>query len=259
MAEDYAQALQLNPTRQWYWHERGYAYMRLKEHEKAIADHSRTIELGDSDPGERVRRGYSYQALGNLAKAEEDYSRAIELNPSDGEAWQARGRLYLQMGLPDKAKADFADSLSRSNNPDDENALAWALSTNPDPKFCDPKTAVELAEKAVAARPADGEIWNTLGVAQYRVGNWQAAIAALDKSMELRNGGSGEDWFFLAMADYQLGKRDEARKWYDRAVRWNNESTRSEDMHRFQAEAEAMIGPPAASNRASPTTHPESN
>ena len=57
-------------------------------------------------------------------------------------------------------------------------------------------------------------------MAHYRAGDWKAAIAALDKSMQLRKGGDSFDWFFLAMAHWQLGNKDEARKWYDQAVEW---------------------------------------
>jgi hypothetical protein len=34
------------------------------------------------------------------------------------------------------------------------------------------------------------------------------AIQELEKSMELRNGGDSFDWFFLAMANWQLGERE---------------------------------------------------
>ena len=78
--------------------------------------------------------------------------------------------------------------------------------------------AVELAKKAVELAPKQGTFWNTLGVAHYRAGDWKAAVAALEKSEELRNGGDSFDWFFLAMAHWQLGEKDEARKWYDQAV-----------------------------------------
>jgi hypothetical protein len=38
--------------------------------------------------------------------------------------------------------------------------------------------------------------------------------------MELGDGGNGFDWFFLAMANWQLGERDNARKWFDQADQW---------------------------------------
>jgi elongation factor P hydroxylase len=77
--------------------------------------------------------------------------------------------------------------------------------------------AVELARKAVEVMP-EGYIWNTLGVANYRAGNWQEALQALNRSMQLRQGGDGSDWFFLGMTYWQLGDKDLARKWYEQGV-----------------------------------------
>ena len=59
-----------------------------------------------------------------------------------------------------------------------------------------------------------------IGAARYRNGQWKEAIAAFEKSMELRDGGDSFDWFFLAMCHWQLGDKQAARKWYDQAVVW---------------------------------------
>ncbi len=61
---------------------------------------------------------------------------------------------------------------------------------------------------------------NPLGVAHYRAGDWKAAIAALQRSMELHKGGNSSDWFFLAMAHEKLGDKEQARQWHDRAIQW---------------------------------------
>ena len=84
----------------------------------------------------------------------------------------------------------------------------------------------------------------TLGVALSYAGEWEEAVAALDKSMGLRNGGDSLDWFFLAIAHWQLGDRGQARTWYDRAVAWmdRNRPNRVE-LTRFRAEADALLGP----------------
>src|SRR5262249_30702392 len=133
------------------------------------------------------------------------------------------------------AKLDPEDTLAPNN-------LAWLLATCPEPKLRDPKRAVELARKAIELAPKEGNFWNTLGAAQYRAGNWKAAIEGLNKSMELRNGGDSFDWFFLAMAHWQLGARDEARKWYDRAVEWMGKNAKDNDeLRRFRREAEELL------------------
>jgi serine/threonine protein kinase/predicted Zn-dependent protease len=124
------------------------------------------------------------------------------------------------------------------------NNLAWRLAIGADPKLRDPKRAVELAEKAVQLAPQAGTYWNTLGVAQYRAGNWKAAIEALNKSEEQFNSNElSFNAFFLAMAHWRLGAKEEARTWYDRAVAWMEKNKpQDEELRRFRAEAEGLLG-----------------
>jgi tetratricopeptide (TPR) repeat protein len=123
------------------------------------------------------------------------------------------------------------------------NNVAWELATCPDPKFRDSAQAVELARQAVKLAPSSGTSWNTLGAARYCGGDWKAAVAALEKSMELRQGGDGLTWFFLAMAHWQLGDKKQARRWYDQAVTWMDKNKPQDDeLRRFRAEAEALLG-----------------
>jgi tetratricopeptide (TPR) repeat protein len=122
--------------------------------------------------------------------------------------------------------------------------LAWCLAFSPDAQTHEPRRAVALAERAVKLAPEEGGYWRTLGVAHYRAGDWKAAVAALDKSISL---GKGEDdwclnWIFLAMAHWQMGDKDEARKYYDQATTWI-EKTNTGDivLRHFQDEAEELL------------------
>jgi tetratricopeptide (TPR) repeat protein len=124
-----------------------------------------------------------------------------------------------------------------------ENQLAWGLVTNPKPELRVPARAVKLAKKAVELAPKAGYTWNTLGVAQYRAGDWQAAINALEKSMELRQGGDSGDWFFVAMDRWQLGEKVAAQKWYQAAALWlARHSPKNDEYKQFRAEAATLIG-----------------
>jgi len=79
--------------------------------------------------------------------------------------------------------------------------------------------ALEQAEAAVRAAPENGNILNTLGVAQYRVGRYAEAVATLTKSEKLnatKNGSHPADLAFLAMAQHQLGRKGEARATLER-------------------------------------------
>jgi len=159
-----------------------------------------------------------------------------------GRACILLARLMLARG--ESADADKVYRRFRERNPataQASNSMAWILATNPDPKIRDPKRAVELARKAVDLQ-STADHWNTLGAALYRAGEWNAAVEALNKSSELRKGGDGWDWFFLAMAHWQLGDKDKAREWRDKATDWMDKNqTANEELRRFRAEAEQLM------------------
>ena len=123
------------------------------------------------------------------------------------------------------------------------NSLAWHLVTAPSTQLHNPSKALALAEKAVKLAPNSGGNWNTLGIVQYRKGEWKAAADSLGKSMELRKGGDSSDWFFQAMVHWQLGDQDEARKWYDQAVGWMEKNApNDEELRSIRAEAAELFG-----------------
>ena len=82
-------------------------------------------------------------------------------------------------------------------------------------------------------------------------GDGKAAVAAFDKSMDLRAGGDAFDWFFLAMIQQKLGNPAEARKRYDLALEWVEKSKealaknpeQAEELRRFRDEAEEVLEP----------------
>lgn len=80
-------------------------------------------------------------------------------------------------------------------------------------------------------------------MAHYRAGEWQDGINALRKSERLLKGDHfSSNAFFLAMAHWQLDQKDEARKWYDRAVEWMDENQPNNlDLRRFRAEAAELL------------------
>jgi tetratricopeptide (TPR) repeat protein len=101
--------------------------------------------------------------------------------------------------------------------------------------------SVVLARKAVDRAPQNGGFLSTLGVAQYRAGDWKAARAALEKATTLGQG--GDRLFFLAMAHWQLGDKEQARKCHEQAVEWMEKNAPHDDgLTRFRSESAALLG-----------------
>jgi Flp pilus assembly protein TadD len=79
---------------------------------------------------------------------------------------------------------------------------------------------VAVAQKAADWAPKDSACLNTLGIAQYRAGNWKAAARTLEEGTNLAAaaGGNGAALIVLAMADWKLGRESDARKTYEKAI-----------------------------------------
>jgi serine/threonine protein kinase/Flp pilus assembly protein TadD len=191
--------------------------------------------------------------LRNFPESSDDYVLALSflagcmpLAESDTKLSQVERQAQTKV-YSDRVKelVSAAEEKNKNQNANVCNNLAWRLATWSSPQLRDPARAVELAKKAVEKGHKIGTYWNTLGVAYYRLGDWKGSISALEKSMELRKGGDCFDWFFLAMAHWQLGDKEQARKWYDQAVKWMEKNkTQDEELSRFRAEAAKLMGLP---------------
>lgn len=90
----------------------------------------------------------------------------------------------------------------------------------PSPDVRNPLRAIALARKAIELDPKSAVAWQSLGIAQYRYGEWREAVESLARSNDLASGGDGWQWFFLAMCHHELEDSQQARTWYERAIRW---------------------------------------
>jgi tetratricopeptide (TPR) repeat protein len=145
------------------------------------------------------------------------------------------------------------------------NGWAWLLATSPEVNLRNPQEAVAYAKRATDLDPNDRDIWNTLGVAYYRLGSWEEARSAFYRSMELSDEGDAFDWFFLAMIHAKFDHKERAHDWYEKAVEWSHQRLPGNaELYRFQVEAAQVLGllkperipTPPLSKIARPPTHP---
>jgi serine/threonine protein kinase/Flp pilus assembly protein TadD len=201
------------------------------------------------DPKAHHNLGIALIMRGQAAEAIAPLSAAVQLDPEYLTAWDTRGRAYRRLGQDDKALADFERIQELApTNAYGYSAAAWLLASCREVKLRDPARAVVLARKAVQLGPQVASSWNALGVAQYRAGDYRAAILALDRCLQLDRGDAAQ-LFFLAMAHGKLGHSAEARTYYGRGLSWMNqfkeqlekEKAIAEDLRRFQGEAETVL------------------
>jgi Flp pilus assembly protein TadD len=171
-------------------------------------------------------------------------TQATELMPSEWSGWRTLGRAYRRAGDPKAAKEAWNKSIEVGHaDPVAHSDIAQLLSNDPDLRVRDTARALALAKRAVDLAPKSGESWTALGAAQFRVGDAKAALTALEKAAELQDGGTGIDFFFMAMAHWQSGNKDKARKFYEQGVLWiERYAPLDDDLRRFRSEAAALMG-----------------
>jgi serine/threonine protein kinase/Flp pilus assembly protein TadD len=198
--------------------------------------------------GEAVRKaGAADEATAAYEEAIAACKELIRRKPeATGHYLTLWGQAVAGMGAPKEAVAAWEQAVQLgAEKVEVANNVAWFLATTSDAPIRNPKLAVQLAKKAVALEPQEGNFWNTLGAASYRAGQWKQAVDALKKAMELRSGGDSSDWFFLAMAYWQLGEPEQARQRYDQAVQWmDTNKPNDQELRRFRGEAAALLGIP---------------
>jgi tetratricopeptide (TPR) repeat protein len=245
----------------------------------AEEEYRQTVEFEDQSfkewPGEvliksflalfRRRYGLILFAAGKRAEAFQQYQQSInlyrELQEKSGkkvansdeyfDSLTGMGDLLVAEGKRKEAAVYYQEARDLANKrlekyPEDANAtdnLAWFLAVCADPDFRDPDRAVTLAKHAIQLSPDDGNIWSTLGVAQYRRGLWKDAVASLKKAEGLAGGTGIEIPLFLAMAHWRLGETEDARTCFDRAdKRLQKHEIPPEEPSRWRAEAAELLG-----------------
>jgi tetratricopeptide (TPR) repeat protein len=94
----------------------GNTYCNLKQYEKAIDSHKKSLEVNPEFCEAWVNMGVTYRQKGNYDKAEECYKKAMEINPKDPELWSNLGSLHMQKGENDKAITEFEKAIELNNN-----------------------------------------------------------------------------------------------------------------------------------------------
>lgn len=137
---------------------------------------SKTGETRESDWFLYYARGICYERTDRWAKAEADFLKALELRPDDPFVLNYLGYSWIDRGM----------NYDRGR---------------------------EMIEKAVAARPNDGYITDSLGWAHYLAGEYEKAVEVLELAVALQPGDATIN-DHLGDAYWKVGRTIEARfKW----------------------------------------------
>jgi serine/threonine protein kinase/Flp pilus assembly protein TadD len=195
--------------------------------------------------GDALRRmGAQDEATAAYQEALAAFAKAIHLQPNNAQVDVHRGAVFACLGAEDEALADWEQALQHGvDKPEAINGMAWRLAVCLPLRVHNPERAIQLAQKAVALAPQKAAVWIALGATCYRAGQWDQAVAALEKSVQFGPGGHCVPWFFLAMTQWQRGELMKAREAYDRGVQWMDQHKPYDEDHcRLRAEAAALLG-----------------
>lgn len=207
-----------------------------------------------------LQRGYAYERAWELQKAVGDYTMALALMPSGykghGDVLYARSCTYRRLQERSRADADMLTiaQLDLELRPEPVyswpypfNSLATRYLTGAEPQR-DPNKALPLALKAAKLRPNYCVYLNTLGLTFYRMGEYSAAMENLQHSLRASKGETAAiNYFVLAMCHARRDEATKAKDCYERAVhlleeqqgklhpRWKKE------LDAFRDEAKALL------------------
>lgn len=170
----------------------------LDRHDEATPAYDRAIEL-TPQPGQQdwplfFSRGITLERTDRWSEAEADFRRALELEPGQPQVLNYLGYSLVEMG----EKLD---------------------------------EALDMIERAVAARPDDGYITDSLGWVLYRLGRYDEAIVHMERAVELEpvdpiiNDHLGD-------VLWAVGRKIEARFQWHRALSFDPEPEEAERIRR---------------------------
>jgi predicted DNA-binding WGR domain protein len=149
----------------------------------------------------------NYLDRGKFAQALTEINKAIELYPDSGEYIGRRGWIHEQLGKYALARADYEQAVRLDGDGFSLNNLAWILATAPAPEMRDAARALELALRACkGARWKDPSYLDTLAAAYANNGQFEEAIASLEKALVLEKGTQGKAELRAHLKLYRAGQ-----------------------------------------------------
>jgi uncharacterized protein with WD repeat len=160
-------------------------------------------------------------------------------------------RLRALPGMsPSRRQEAISFAQTYPENPFALNARAWELVNLQGGEMSGYRKTLRYIEEACQLEPKNGLSLNTLGVAYYRLGNYEKALATLLRSNEINEAKIHDsipaDLAFLAMTEHQLGHAKEAQAELQRLRERMKEPhwAQDDEAQGFLREAEALLAKP---------------
>lgn len=108
--------ISLDPRNDGAFVNRGIAYRRIGDIERAIRDYNEAIRLNPHAADAFNNRGNAFRTRHQPDRALTDYHEAIRLDPHYAHAFNNRGIIFLEFGEFDRAIADFDRAIAEESS-----------------------------------------------------------------------------------------------------------------------------------------------
>jgi Flp pilus assembly protein TadD len=177
----FGRAVETDPTDAVARNEFGVYLARSDETDQAIEQLSEAVRLSPQSAAFHENLGRAYRKKGQAAEAEKELSEAARLSGNDAMVWTALGHLRAEQKRFDDAVAAYRAAWNL--DPTGEEAASGLSSALIDSgKTAEAETVLV---KALEGSPKGASLWNNLGVARTRRGDYAGAVDAFQKAIGL--------------------------------------------------------------------------
>ncbi len=217
--DDFTKTIEINPRNQNAYLNRGIEKDKLEDFQGAIDDYSKAIEINQNFDKAFFNRAVSKRKIEDYSGAIDDYTKALEIYPRDQNAYNNRGteknKLKDFKGAiddyskaikidPNFATAFFNRAVSKKKIEDFQGAIddyKKVIEINPKDQLANQKLkeieeylrqkasskSINDNKKATGINPkdAEAEAYYNLGIAKFRLEDFQGAIDNYTKAIEI--------------------------------------------------------------------------
>jgi serine/threonine-protein kinase len=185
---------------------------------------AKVARLAASDPLAKLNQARAHVASRQWQKAAQCYAEGMELEPTEkGEVWFEFAAAQLLAGDRPGYRQTCGHVLARCQSKPQAHLSLAARTCTLAPDSTD-DSAQPFRLYANGDKRSDADSWplTEQGVVHFRAGQVAEAVPFFERSLadDGRPGRAILDWLWLALAHQKLGKLDEARRWFAKAVNW---------------------------------------
>ena len=217
--------LELNPRYAVAVLDLAMSYRAAGRLDEAIAGFERTLELLPDNVKALLNLAESHYARGEHEKAFDYYARAAKVVPGLGLVHLNLGNLAVEMKRYDVAEAELRRAVVLGEN---RPSLHFNLGVIAEQKG-QPATAAGEYRTEVAAHPDAYRAWVNLGLLERQAGRTSAALQAFERAASARADEFAGP-FLMAETLAGMGRRPEARRWAQEALRRRPNDPRAQEL-----------------------------